>query len=81
MDPKSKRDARNGTRLAVDVPFDRAAAYGNWWWGFAPSTFKSMLEVCGFDVLELSNVRGGVFGTRIVARKRSGSYEPLHPLD
>jgi hypothetical protein len=54
-------------RLGLSTPFDPAEAYGNWWWGLAPSAVEGMLEATGFTIAE---TKTNGFHTRVVARIR-----------
>lgn len=41
-----------GKRWAINVPYDPAVGYSNWFWGMTPSCIKAMVETAGFRVEE-----------------------------
>jgi hypothetical protein len=42
-----------GRRWAINVPYDPAVGYSNWFWGMTPSCIRAMVETAGFRVDEV----------------------------
>lgn len=59
-----------GQRWAINLPYDAALGYSNWFWGMTPSCIKAMLETAGFRVEEVHAVHpfSHVFLCRTVAK-------------
>jgi hypothetical protein len=58
------------TALGVAAPWDHRPhmSYANYWWGISASALRGMLDVTGFDTLEL--IRRTPFNTDVIARRR-----------
>jgi SAM-dependent methyltransferase len=56
--------------IGVGTPFDTRPAkrFSNYWWGITPSALKSMIEVCGFEVVAASGP--DPFFVDVVARRK-----------
>ena len=48
-----QRKHGGGKRWAVNVPYDPAVGYANWFWGMTPSCIIAMAETAGFRVEEV----------------------------
>jgi hypothetical protein len=57
----------SGRAIGVTEPFDRAAGYGNWFWGITPRALRGMLHAAGF---ELVSEYGRATYRMVVARPR-----------
>src|SRR5262249_44971125 len=44
------RNHGGGKRWGINVPYDPAVGYSNWFWGMTPSCIKAMAETAGFRV-------------------------------
>ena len=51
------RNHGGGQRWGINVPYDAAVGYGNWFWGMTPSCIKAMLETAGFRVEEIHAIQ------------------------
>jgi hypothetical protein len=49
-----------GLKRGLDVPFEPAREYGNWFWAFTPSCVRAMLATAGFEVRQFQTYRHGV---------------------
>ncbi|HEU4389198.1 MAG TPA: class I SAM-dependent methyltransferase [Blastocatellia bacterium] len=47
------RSHHGGKRWAINIPYDPAVGYSNWFWGMTPSCIKAMAETAGFSVEEV----------------------------
>jgi methyltransferase family protein len=47
------RSHGGGKRWAINLPYDPAVGYSNWFWGMTPSCIKAMAETAGFRVEEV----------------------------
>ena len=65
-DRRAFRGIAAGPALGVDVDFDPAQGYGNWFWGITPSALRGMLRVAGFEVVR--ELRPNPFHVTVVAR-------------
>jgi hypothetical protein len=66
LDERGRRPFRHlpgGRAIGVTEAFDRAAGYGNWFWGLTPSSVHGMLRATGFEPLWR---RGTLFAARPV---------------
>jgi SAM-dependent methyltransferase len=41
-----------GTQKAITGEYEPESGYGNWFWGFTPSSVESMLQCAGFEIVE-----------------------------
>jgi len=59
-----------GTRWAINIPYDPAVGYSNWFWGMTPSCITAMVETAGFRVDEVHALQpfARVFVCRTVAK-------------
>jgi SAM-dependent methyltransferase len=59
-----------GKRWAINIPYDPAVGYSNWFWGMTPSCIKAMAETAGFHVEEVHALHpfARVFLCRTVAK-------------
>ena len=71
-----------GKRWAINIPYDPAVGYSNWFWGMTPSCIKAMIETAGFRVEAEHAVHpfARVFLCRAVAKVpdelRSSAWDP-----
>jgi hypothetical protein len=56
-----------GRALGITEPFDMQRGYDSWWFGISPSALTAMVEVVGFDVVEMFS---DPFLALMVARRR-----------
>jgi hypothetical protein len=47
------RSHGGGKRWAINIPYDPAVGYSNWFWGLTPSCIRAMAETAGFRVEEV----------------------------
>jgi SAM-dependent methyltransferase len=47
-------DAPNCPGMSAPFIADPMMSYANFWWGMTPSAVRSLLHICGFDVLEVN---------------------------
>jgi hypothetical protein len=64
------RSHGGGARWAINVPYDPAVGYSNWFWGMTPSCIRAMAETAGFRVEEVHALHpfARVFLCRAVAK-------------
>jgi hypothetical protein len=64
------RSHGGGKRWAINIPYEPAVGYSNWFWGLTPSCIRAMAETAGFRVEEvhLSHPFARVFLCRTVAK-------------
>ena len=78
------RSHGGGKRWAINIPYDPAVGYSNWFWGMTPSCIRAMVETAGFRVEEVyaHHPFARVFLCRAVAKVpdelRSSAWDSDH---